>query len=806
MKTVAPESEDLSKSVSYGSYDKIKRIGSYRILGLLGKGGMGEVFRARHMEESWAKRQGGDVALKIMRPRFAKDPNFKERFIREGDVGKRIEHPNVARVHEVILDGETLGLVMELVDGKPLDEVIPKQGLSLKKAIQILEPLCNALDQLHAKGIVHRDLKPENIRIRSNLQPVVLDFGIAKSSELEDEGMTKTGVLMGTVTYMAPEQIDAKNVWPAADRYALGMIAYEMLCNRRPWEKDLSEGRIYTLKLQGNINQLHYVKPDLGKKISKAVMRMLAIRPEHRYPSCEAFVSTLKRGGEEKFDIQKANQLDQEDLANVRQQLNTLRALHDDLQLKIVEEQAKLSDIQKVRDNKMSQLEKKHQLDKREAEKDIHKIKSQIDKAVKGLVAEFDKKKAAKKNYIDDLRKDVARYSLQLREAKSELATSWNNFVSIFSSQKKKELQDAVNRAQSNLSDAKQRIDDANANYERDIRELERQEEEARNRFVRAGEAKIAELQSQVMKKVNQCNVVYNQQKDQLILAFDQQKKDLDVLILSYRTEQERVAVRLQALKDAYPEDLWIVKKKVEVERESFVMVKIESGSFMMGSDTQDAAAQSVEFPRHKVNLQKGFWMSSTPITQSLYERITRSNPSAKKHPQQPVESISWFDAVNFCNRLSIQQEIAPAYRIVQQKVFWDRSSGGYRLPTEAEWEYAARAGKETVFAGSDNPTEVAWFYDNSHGTPQQVAQRKPNSFGLHDMSGNVWEWCFDGSGAYPANIATDPIGDSNADKKIRRGGSWRNKITALRVTHRSHSKPSRISNACGFRIVRTVT
>ena len=276
VQTLAPLPKE-ERPVDPQDYASVGRIGSYKISRVIGKGGMGEVFQARHMEESWAKRQGGDVAIKVMRPRFAKDPAFRDRFIREGDVGARVNHPNIARVHEVILDGETLGLVMEYIEGDSLEDLIPKNGLSLDKVIALLEPLCDALDSLHEQSIVHRDLKPENIRVRKNSnQPVILDFGIAKAGESEDEGMTKTGVLMGTVTYMAPEQIDAKNVGPAADRYALGIITYEMLSAKRPWPKDLSEGRIYTRKLQGNINQLIYEKPEIGEKISKAVMRMLS--------------------------------------------------------------------------------------------------------------------------------------------------------------------------------------------------------------------------------------------------------------------------------------------------------------------------------------------------------------------------------------------------------------------------------------------------------------------------------------------------------------------------------------------------
>jgi|GEM_PF-1239792 len=810
VQTQAPVSKKNSADISQiTDYAKEGKIGSYKIFEVLGKGGMGEVYRARHMEESWAKRQGGDVALKIMRPRFAKDPAFRDRFIREGDVGKRVNHSNIARVHEVILDGGTLGLVMEFIEGEALDDLIPENGMSLEKTIQILEPLCHALDSLHEKNIVHRDLKPENIRLRKNKEPVILDFGIAKSGESEDEGMTKTGVLMGTVTYMAPEQIDAKNVGPAADRYALGIIAYELLSNKRPWPKDLSEGRIYTRKLQGNINPLSYEKPKLGEKISKAVMRMLSIRPDHRYPSCLAFVNTLKNGGEENFDPEDIGLEDQETKANVRRQYSNLKDLSRELTSKIADTQDKILAMQRERDEQLGSLEKKYVLDKRIHDKEVEKIQRQIEQALSSLDDEYDRKRQEKHDYIKNLRKTISSATQELNNARHASSKEWNRFVSIFSSEKKKNLDVAVDRAKSKLSDAKKRLEDAQSNLEPDIEKLNRKQEEDRQRFLSAGESKKDKVQSTVRKKMNVLNVNYNQNRDQIILTFDHQNRELDALLKNYRIEQERADDKLVALKEAYPKDWWIIRQTLEVGRERFDMVSIEVGSFMMGAFREDSAAQDVERPRHEVTLTKNFWMSVAPVSQSLYELVMGNNPSKQRSPNNPVENVSWYDAIEFCNRLSERHDLRIAYELrnsgAGRSVVWNQEANGYRLPSEAEWEFSARAEKEYLYSGSDDPKEVAWFGDNSQYKPQRSGLRKPNDFGLHDMSGNVWEWCYDGSGAYPSSSVVDPVGEDNAGKRVRRGGSWRNKPSALRVTHRSHSAPKRVSNACGFRIIRNM-
>lgn len=787
------------------NYEKEGKIGSYKIFGVIGKGGMGEVFRARHMEESWAKRQGGDVALKIMRPRFAKDKTFRDRFIREGDVGKRVDHPNIARVHEVILDSGTLGLVMELVEGDALDELIPKNGMSLDDTITVLEPLCDALDDLHAKNIVHRDLKPENIRLRKNKQPVILDFGIAKAGEKEDEGMTKTGVLMGTVTYMAPEQIDAKNVGPAADRYALGIIAYELLSNRRPWPKNLSEGRIYTRKLQGNINPLHYEKPELGEKISKAVMRMLSIRPEHRYSSCRNFINTLKNGGEDDFSPEEDGLNDFEARANVRRQYSNLKELSNELDIKVADTQEKSIAMQRARDEELSTLDKAYFRDKSRHEVELGNIQKQVEHALSALEAEFERKKQDKHSYIEDLRKSIKISTQELKVANQAASKEWNRFVSIFSSEKKSHLDSAVKKAKDKLSDAKRRFEDARDNLNKDLAKLEKKQEEARERFISAGESRKEKIQLSIRKKVNVLTVGYNQKRDQIILDFDQQQRELEALLKNYRIEQERAKDKINGLKEAYPKDWWIIKKVVEIGRERFEMVEIEVDTFLMGGMRDDAMAQPVEKPRHEVTLTKNIWMGVVPVSQALYDVVMGRNPSKQKHPENPVENVSWFDAIEFCNRLSQKHGYTPAYQYKNQRLSWDQEADGYRLPTEAEWEYGARADKDYLFSGAHDPKEVAWFGDNSDYKPQKVGLRKPNDFGLQDMSGNVWEWCYDGFSKYPSNSVVDPIGDQSADKRIRRGGSWRNKPSALRITHRSNSDPRRFSNACGFRLVRNV-
>ena len=155
-------------------------IGSYRVLGELGSGGMGAVYRAKHTVEAFAQ-QTGDVVIKLMHPQYAQDPSFRSRFISEAAMGRNIQHPNIVRIHDVIDDQSQniLAIVMDLAEGRPLEDMISSQGMELEQALPIIKQLCEAIDHIHEQGIIHRDLKPENIMLGEYGEVLVVDWGIA---------------------------------------------------------------------------------------------------------------------------------------------------------------------------------------------------------------------------------------------------------------------------------------------------------------------------------------------------------------------------------------------------------------------------------------------------------------------------------------------------------------------------------------------------------------------------------------------------------------------------------------------------
>jgi formylglycine-generating enzyme required for sulfatase activity len=180
------------------------------------------------------------------------------------------------------------------------------------------------------------------------------------------------------------------------------------------------------------------------------------------------------------------------------------------------------------------------------------------------------------------------------------------------------------------------------------------------------------------------------------------------------------------------------------------------------------------------------------------------TNPSYFKGPNLPVEQVSWFDAVEYCNTLSLKEGLTPAYTINGNTVSWDPDTNGYRLPTEAEWEYACRAGTQTPFYNGTSVDEAGWHSGNSEGRTHPVGKKQPNLWGLYDMHGNVLEWCWDWLEDYPYKTQTNPQGVSSRASRAYRGGCWYFSANQLRSAFRFGNRPALRSLIVGFRLVRS--
>lgn len=230
-----------------------------------------------------------------------------------------------------------------------------------------------------------------------------------------------------------------------------------------------------------------------------------------------------------------------------------------------------------------------------------------------------------------------------------------------------------------------------------------------------------------------------------------------------------------------------------------------------MGSPSHEPERSSDE-TQHRVTLTWPLYMAKTPVTQAQYKALIGKNPSYfdKAGDEAPVESVSWEEAVDYCNVLSKKEGLEPAYD--GNRHWLGYGSKGYRLPTEAEWEYACRAGTTTAFWTGANLTTEQANYDGENPMPGQKKGKRrgtttpvltfpPNPWGLHDMHGNVWEWCWDRYGSYPEGAATDPVGVSkDEERRVVRGGSWGRFALGCRSAYRLRFEPGGRNDLLGFR------
>src|SRR5262245_17078517 len=274
-------------------------LGPYRVLEPLGAGGMGEVYRARDT------RLGRDVAIKALPAAVASDPGRLARLEREARSVAALNHPNIVTLYSIEEAGGVPFLTMEVVDGRRLDLLIAGGELPIAQVLDLVVPIADALATAHEKGIVHRDLKPGNVMVTGEGRVKVLDFGLARhaagdpnpmstQAETREGPLTAAGETLGTVPYMAPEQVRGKEVDARTDLFALGILLYELLTGRRPFPGS-TPGEVSAAILRDAPEPVAQGRTDVPADLSRAIHRCLEKNPDHRFQTAKDLRSELNR-------------------------------------------------------------------------------------------------------------------------------------------------------------------------------------------------------------------------------------------------------------------------------------------------------------------------------------------------------------------------------------------------------------------------------------------------------------------------------------------------------------------------------
>src|SRR3954454_8731162 len=259
--------------------------GRYRLVELLGQGGMATIFRAR---DGQLER---DVAVKVLRPEYGADPDFVARFRHEAQSVASLNHPGIVAVYDYGTDPAGPYIVMELVDGEDLASIIRRSGpLPPRQAARVSSQVARAIAAAHDRGLVHRDVKPGNILVTRDGRVKVTDFGIARA--LAESALTLPGTTLGSVHYFSPEQARGESATPASDIYSLGIVLYELLTGKRPWEGD-SAAAIATARLTGSVPNPSSVRSGIPPALDAIDQRALAQQPQDRFGSAGEMADAL---------------------------------------------------------------------------------------------------------------------------------------------------------------------------------------------------------------------------------------------------------------------------------------------------------------------------------------------------------------------------------------------------------------------------------------------------------------------------------------------------------------------------------
>ena len=672
---------------------KPTRIGKYEIIEELGRGGFATVYKARDVELDRV------VALKVLHPYYAEDRQFVERFRQEARAAARLRHPHIVTVYDAGEAGDRLYIAMEYLPGRTLQALLEAEGaLPLERALPILEQVAEALDHAHAQGVVHRDVKPGNVVVEQaagGAWATLTDFGLVKALAAST-ALTSQGTLLGSPEYMAPEQADperAGEVGPAADRYALGVVAYQMLTGRVPFPGNTPA----TL----NAHEHKPVPPPrslcsrLSEAVEAALLKMLAKAPAERFPSAGAFVAQLR------------------EVLLVEQQSARLTLLYAQLQAAAG----------------------------RQAWAEAQTLGERIQQ-------------------LDPAYRDVPKW---------------------------------MSRARNRLRRPPRRPP-----QERPVSQWPVVSGVAAFLVVIGIAAIVVPRLTETFLPPTFVPQPTETRQLPTITARPTEMPTWTPVPPTATPRPTETPTLVGPPAEANVGDTWMRPT------DGMVMVYVPAGEFLMGSSDADDQARNDEKPQHTVYLD-AFWIDWTEVTNAQYRKCVEAGACQQpgcwdddryNASGQPVVCVTWDDA--------------------QAYAAW----AGGRLPTEAEWEEAARGTDGRIYPWGDEFDGTRLNYcDRNCGSgwkdignddgytltaPVGSYVSGASPYWALDMAGNVWEWVTDwyDEGYYARSPARNPQGPDAGDQRVLRGGSFEDGGGNVRCAVRTMGSPDSWGSVGGFRVV----
>lgn len=734
------------------------RFGRYQVEKLLGKGNMGAVYLALDTQ------LGRKVAIKIPKLSAKGSEKLLKRLKTEAMAAAQIDHPSVCPVYDT---GDIEGIpfiAMQYIEGETLKESLQKQPRTPAEAAAIVLHLAEGLAEAHARKIYHRDLKPDNIKINRRGVPVIMDFGLAKLATTlrADASATQAGTTLGTPAYMSPEQANGQvaEVDQRSDIYALGVIFYEMLTGQWPFSG--SAVQVMAQKTMGVAPSTLTIKPDLDPQLAAVCHKMIAQKREDRYQTAEEIIAGLKAAGLEGVAPQSTSSTGE-----------AQTSAHLEFPAFECAEEGLASRIARKRQQDAASTSPAHRL---------HALLGTTVESMKSLIgSKTGQKPPAKKS-------PATRFVWVGAVAGILLA----GFVVLWAGGIfKVQTKEGILVLQVNEPGAEVFVDGEQIDVTWD------KGGKSARLSVAPGERKIKVTKdgfSVVGKKLT-----FKVGASEIFKATLQPKDEA--------REKEPASPGTVAAGTRAGE-----VREFAAEKISFCWCP--PGSFKMGSLPSEAGITNNEGGADgkpvNVTLTRGFWLGQTEVTQGQWESVQGTQPwngkfSVRTGTNFPAVYVSHSEADSaeeFCEKLTERERAAGRLA----------TGWSYRLPTEAEWEYACRAATNTAYSFGDDAQKLdqyAWFDKNTGKSGEAyahpVSTKRANPWGFYDMHGNVLEWCADiYDEVLPGGI--DPRVTKGSSNRVRRGGGWSHPETLCRSADRIWLSPSSRGPTLGFRIALSST
>ena len=840
--------------------------GRFRIIREIGRGGQAIVYEAENTAEH------RKVALKVLRFGVQISKGGLERFRREAEITARLAGKGVCPIDEVGLDdgrcyiamgyveGETLSakIARAALDGAMSDGVVPLAAASktmggpgLDRLLEVFGGIARALQAAHEQGVVHRDVKPGNIMIDDGGNPVIVDFGLARD-ERDDEGLTRTGEIPGTPVYMSPEQIGAQttSVDKRSDVYSLGATLFECVTLKRPFEAATRDA-LYREILNAEIPDPLRLNPHLPRPLRAVLECAMAKNPDRRYLTAGALaedIERLRRGA--RLEARRPSPLLRLGLWSKRQPAiaTAAAAVLVFLVTGIAWSAVKRAELNDANRELRRAMEMSHQLTG-EAEQHRQEAERQAEEARKAessARAAAEAKNRALNAYLrlGDAKRvqDLFQSAETLWPAVPEKVAEMQQWLA-----ETGQLAERLSDHETALAEVRN-LAVPNPDATEDLGDRPFQFNDAATQW---RHDMLARLVADLKRLVDPVGSVFAAVKKRVGLAMSVRQATLEEHRDAWQSTISAIAASPVYRGLALAPQIGLIPlgpdptsglfeflhwathdgplpkrdqrgRLILTDHSGLILVLLPASEFVMGAQAKDPDRPSFdpsaiegESPPHPVTLD-AFFVSKFEMTQDQWSRSTGDNPSRFTHGRKaagvtvssrhPVETISWQDATSAMQRF------------------------GLVLPTEAQWEYAARAGTTTPWysgssresladtanladeaakrAGLPSGTSVTEpGIDDGHAIHAPVGSYLPNAFGIHDLAGNVAEWCRDGFQPYsqPGRPGDEPDSTDREESRIHRGGGFDTPADAARSAKRGFADPGHRRQGLGLRPVRLV-